>query len=91
MSFISDSNFSFKLCGQPLSIKRLFFNLNDTSLNVASEASKDSLTKVKCVYLKVSICLKCVFTSRTVFSLNLVLMYTTVSQSIVSECLVFRP
>ena len=34
MIFISDSNFSFKLCGQPLSIKRLFFNLNDTALNV---------------------------------------------------------
>ena len=37
MSFISDSNFSFKLCGQSLTIKRLFLNLNDTSLNVASE------------------------------------------------------
>ena len=39
---------------------------------------------VKCVYWKVSTCLKCVFTSWTTFSLNLVPMYTTVSKNIMS-------
>ena len=34
--------------------------------------------------LEGSVCLKCVFTSRITFSLNLVLLYTTVSKNIVS-------
>ena len=42
-------------------------------LNMASP-----LTSVKCVYWKVSICLKCFFTSWTTFSLNLVPMYNRV-------------
>ena len=33
---------------------------------------------------KVSVCLKCVFASRIDFSLNLVLLYTTVSKNAVS-------
>ena len=36
------------------------------------------LTKVRCVHWKVSICLKCFFTSWTTFSLNLVPMYNRV-------------
>ena len=59
------------------------------SSNVASEEfcrilKASPLTKVKCVYWKVSICLKYVFTSWTTFSLNLVPMYTTVSKNIAS-------
>ena len=39
---------------------------------------------MKCVCRKVSVCLKCVFASRIDFSLNLVLLYTTVSKNAVS-------
>ena len=39
---------------------------------------------MKCVYWKVSVFLKCVFTSRIDFSLNLVPLYTIVSKNTVS-------
>ena len=62
-----------------------FFIWMILSSNVASEGfvrkilnMASPLTKVKCVYWKVSICLKCFFTSWTTFSLNLVLVYNRV-------------
>ena len=83
MNFISDRRFSFIVCGQPLSIKRSLkfevFSSNVVFEEFVRRILKASpltnpffntrrVTRGEiCVYWKVSLVLKCVFTSRIDF------------------------
>ena len=84
-----------------------FFKFESFSSNVVSEKFFHRILKasrltnpfltfggwheVRCACKKVSVCLKCVFTSRIDIFLNLVPLHTTVSKNAASQCQMFRP